>query len=425
MRIVLAAFAFISLTEVSKAAPSKALSPTTPTSVLLQPPRKGLPVLPLKMPVARSDGKVVMILPEGERETTIHGELQAILSGFIADKGSPIATVIIADAKSGDILAMVEGRSPEAWGGTTHTALHAKFPAASLFKTVVTSAAFEVADFDPERQIGLTGGCGNVEPSGLWMNDHIVGQNHMTMRRAYGHSCNSFFAKMAVNTLGLGVITDFARKFGYGQQPLADFHVEAGTLMPPSAATSSTYTVGRFAAGFGAVSTSAVHVASTMLSLANDGKRIPLRLFKDSPAADPEINDLMVDPATTQKIRKIMEATVRGGTASFAFNRGRPRRLREITGGKTGTLMGRTPMGLTTLFSGMMPLENPEVVVSAIVMLEDHWIIKAPSLAAEALSIWADLKEREGAITTAGDLTRLQKNLRNPAPRKRKAEGRS
>jgi len=366
-----------------------------------------------------------MILPEGERETTIHGELQAILSGFIADKGSPIATVIVADAKTGDILAMVEGRSPEAWGGTPHTALHAKFPAASLFKTVVTSAAFEVADFDPERQIGLIGGCGNVEPSGLWMNDHIVGQNHMTMRRAYGHSCNSFFAKMAVNTLGLGVITDFARKFGYGQQPLADFHVEAGTLMPPSAATSSTYTVGRFAAGFGAVSTSAVHVASTMLSLANNGKRIPLRLFKDSPAADPEINDLMVDPATTQKIRKIMEATVRGGTASFAFNRGRPRRLREITGGKTGTLMGRTPMGLTTLFSGMMPLENPEVVVSAIVMLEDHWIIKAPSLAAEALSAWTDLKEREGAITTAGDLTRLRKNWRNPAPRKRKAEGRS
>jgi hypothetical protein len=58
-------------------------------------------------------------------------------------------------------------------------------------------------------------------------------------------------------------------------------------------------------------------------------------------------------------------------------------------------------------------------------MLEDHWIIKAPSLAAEALSIWADLKEREGAITTAGDLTRLRKNLRDPAPRKRKAEGRS
>lgn len=105
MRIVLAAFAFVSLMEVSKAAPSAALSPNIPTTLSPLPTGRGLPVLPLKMPVARSDGKVVMILPEGERETTIHGELQAILSGFIADKGSPIATVIVADAKTGDILA--------------------------------------------------------------------------------------------------------------------------------------------------------------------------------------------------------------------------------------------------------------------------------------------------------------------------------
>ena len=422
MRNALAAFAFISLAIAAEAAPTAAFSQTTTP---YPPATNGLPLLPIKIPVARGDGKVVLALPGGDRETTINGELQAILSAFIADRGSPIATVIVADAKNGNILAMVEGRSPESWGGTTHTALHSKFPAASLFKTVVTSAAFEVADFDPERQIGLMGGCGNVEPSGLWMNDHIVGQNHMTMRRAYGHSCNSFFAKMAVNTLGLGVITDFARRFGYGQQPLADFHVDPGSLMPPSAATSSTYTVGRFAAGFGMVSTSAVHVATTMLALANEGKRIPLRLFKDSPTADLETKNLMLDPETTHKIRKIMEATVRGGTASFAFNRGKPRRLRDITGGKTGTLMGRAPFGLTTLFSGMMPLEKPEVVVAAIVVLEDRWIIKAPSLAAEALSAWVELRDRDGKITTAGELTRDKKIQRTSTPRRRKAQGRS
>ena len=365
------------------------------------------PVLPLKLPSPRQDGKVVINVPgTGERETTINGELQTILSAFIAERGSPIATVIVADAKTGDVLAMVEGRSPASWGGTTHTALHPKFPAASLFKTVVSTAAFEVADYDPERQLGLAGGCGNVEPSGLWMDDHIIGHNYMTLRRAYGHSCNSFFAKMAVNTLGIGIINDFARRFGFGQQPPADFEVEAGSLMPPAATMSSTYTIGRYAAGFGLVSTSAVQVATQMLAIANDGKRIPLRLFRDTPIKEPNPQDLMMSPDTARRLRQVMEATVRGGTASFAFARGRPRRLREITGGKTGTLMGRAPLGLTTLFSGMMPMEKPEVIVSSIVILEDHWIIKAPSLAAEALSTWVDLKERNGVMTTAGELIR-------------------
>jgi peptidoglycan glycosyltransferase len=388
--------------------------------------KESLAVLPMKLPAPRSDDKVVINLPgSGERETTINGELQTLLNAFIAERGSPIAAVIVADARTGDILAMAEGRSPASWGGTTHTALHAKFPAASLFKTVVSTAAFEVADFDAERQLGLPGGCGNVEPSGLWMNDNITGQNYMTLRRAYGFSCNSFFAKMAVNTLGIGIINDFARKFGYGVPPKADFDVEAGSLLSPSPTTSSTYTIGRYAAGFGMVSTSAVQVAAQMLAIANDGKRLPLRLFKDTPIQDVNPNDTMMSPDTARRIRKVMEATVRGGTASFAFNRGRPRRLRDITGGKTGTLMGRSPFGLTTLFSGIMPLQQPEVVVASIVILEDHWIIKAPSLAAEALSTWVDLKDRNGAVTTAGELIR-SRPLRYKAPRSaRKGQGRS
>lgn len=422
MRKIPAAFASLVLATVSQGAPRVAAVPASITAT----GNSALPALPMKIPAPRSDGKIVITMPGGiERETTINGELQSALAAFIVDRGSPIAALIMADAKTGDVLAMVEGRSPEAWGGNTHTALHAKFPAASLFKTVVTSAAFEVTDFDPERHFGLIGGCGNVEPSGQWMNDQIVGQNYMNMRRAYGLSCNSFFAKLAVNQLGLGIINDFARRYGYGQAPAADFHVEPGTIHTPSATMSSTYTVGRYAAGFGMVTTSAVHVANTMLAVANDGKKVPLRLFKDSPPANLDPADLVIEPGTARNLRKIMEATVRGGTASFAFNRGRPRRLREITGGKTGTLMGRQPLGLTTLFSGMMPLEQPEVVVAAIVVLEDHWIIKAPSLAAEALTTWVDIKERDGIMTTAGQVYRENKRTPYRSQVRRKGQGRS
>lgn len=171
-----------------------------------------LPVLPMKLPPPTADGRIILNLNSpDQRELTIVPELQAGLTAFIAERGAPIAAVIVADAKSGSILAMAEGRSPESWGGTTHSALHAQFPAASLFKTVVTAAAFEIADFNDEKPLGLAGGCGNVEPTGRWLYDTIQGQSYMTMKRAFGLSCNSFYAKLAVNVLGLGLVRDFAQ----------------------------------------------------------------------------------------------------------------------------------------------------------------------------------------------------------------------
>lgn len=378
-----------------------------------------LPVLPMKLPPPTADGRIILNLnTPNQRELTIVPELQAGLTAFIAERGAPIAAIIVADAKSGSILAMAEGRSPESWGGTTHSALHAQFPAASLFKTVVTAAAFEIADFNDEKPVGLAGGCGNVEPTGRWLYDTIQGQSYMTMKRAFGLSCNSFYAKLAVNVLGLGLVRDFAQKFGYGAQPPADFHIDPGTIMSPSVATSSTYTVGRFAAGFGVVTTSVAHAASTMLAIANDGIKVPLKAFKDTPAPEQPLTEKMIEPETALQLRNIMKATIRGGTASFAFSRGKTRNLRSLVGGKTGTLMGRSPLGLTTLFTGMMPIDNPEIVVASIVILEDRWVIKAPSLAAEAFQLWSEIRTRDGKFTTA------RKDLPRKAIRKNHERGR-
>jgi hypothetical protein len=72
-----------------------------------------------------------------------------------------------------------------------------------------------------------------------------------------------------------------------------------------------------------------------------------------------------------------------------------------------------------------MPLEQPKVIVASIVILEDHWIIKAPSLAAEALSTWVDLKDRNGIMTTAGELIRNRPVRTRTIRSARKRQGRS
>src|SRR5690606_15145304 len=122
--------------------------------------------------------------------------------------------------------ALAQGRVPAQWGGKVHSGIHMGFPAASLFKTVVTTAAFELADIKPEEAIGLYGGCANVRASGVWMREQLSGrQFQMDLGRAYGKSCNGFFAKLAINRLGLSLITNFAKRFGWGSGVPADFEL--------------------------------------------------------------------------------------------------------------------------------------------------------------------------------------------------------
>lgn len=354
-----------------------------------------LPSVPLYIPEADAAGTISMPDQNGSmRPTTLVPELQNRLQSFLIDARSPVAAIVVAEAKTGTILAMAQGRDPDAWGGRSHTALHPGFPAASLFKTVVTTAALEVAEMDQGRPRGLFGGCAQVGESGAWLRESAVSEARgITLRRAFGSSCNGFFAKIAVNDLGLGPIINFARRYGWEHGIAADFHVDKSPFHPPQPQNSSTHTVGRFAAGFGHVGMSAAHAAWMMITIANKGLSIPLRLFKDTPVPPlPSSDKRLFSEATAERLMAILDSSVKGGTATFAFRRGKYRSIRELVGGKTGTLTGSSPRGLTTWFAGIAPLDDPEVVVASVVLLDARWHIKGPNLAAEGLWSYFDLK---------------------------------
>lgn len=341
----------------------------------------------MEIPAARPDGIIYLRGPDGrDRPTTLNPVLQAELTRFLADGRAPVAAIVMTDVRTGSVLAMAQGQDPKAWGGKTHTALHKSFPAASVFKTVVTAAALEIADFDPTASLNLSGGCSRVRESGEWLTDRDTGKaSEMSLRRAFGKSCNGYYAKIALSHLGLGPIQTFARRFGWESGIGADFQVDKSPMLLPSATTSSAHTVGSFAAGFGLVGLSAAHGAWMMQAIANDGVAKPLRLFRDTPIPAEGAGDRIVASDTARKLLQLMDSSVRGGTASFAFRRGKYKKLQNLVGGKTGTLTGMNPKGITTWFTGLAPLDRPEVAVSAVVVLEDHWRVKGPLLAAEGL----------------------------------------
>lgn len=365
----------------------------------------GLPSLPKEIPEPAADGKYYLPGPDGRpRLLTLDPELQRHLTEFMADRKVSAAAVVVLDIATGRILAMAQGLDPDKWGGKTHSALHTGFPAASVFKTIVTAATFELNDADAAAPIPLFGGCATVGTMGYWLSDEMRGRtNAITMRSAFGRSCNGFFAKIGVNDLGIGPVSQYASKFGFGTGIPADFQLEQSPIKIPTPETSSALTVGRWAAGFGYVGMSAVHAAWIMQTIGNEGLSMPVSIFADTPVVPKEnLNEgsRIITQLTAERLQDIMDASVMGGTASFAFRRGKYAKIRTLVSGKTGTLNGQSPKGLTTWFAGLMPPRKPEIAVAAVAVLEDRWVVKGPQIAAEAFWAFHEAKNNNGKINS-------------------------
>lgn len=341
--------------------------------------------LPAQLPAADRDGVIRLDVQGTRQPLTVQPVLQQHLSRFIARRGNPIAAVVVVDVATGAILALAQGRQPQRWGQQRHTALFTEFPAASLFKIVTSAAWLEMARSKAEQPLGFAGGCGEVRADGTWIRENT--RRKFSLQRAYALSCNGYYASVAVNHLGLGIITQYARRLRFGASPPADFYIPPSPLTAPTAANVSAHTVGEYAAGFGRVGISALHAAWLHLVIASGGKLRRLKILQHNAQERARVANQLLSETTSDALLRIMGGTVNGGSATYAFRSRKYRRLRQLVGGKTGTLYSKALGGINTWFAGLMPIANPRVVVAAIVVIPHAWIIKGPNLAAEAF--WA------------------------------------
>ena len=353
------------------------------------------PALPLFVPKQDPLGVIRFKAGGKERPSTIIPYIQSSLNSYLRRHGNPVSAIVMVDVESGHIIAMAQGRDPGKWGGQTHTALYEGFPAASIFKVVPTIAAMDVAQLEPNTVIGLTGGCAKVHPRGWWLRDVKPTRLHkMSLSRAFANSCNSFFAKLTLQYLGVGGLNNYAKKLGWNEGIGADFQLNSSPMNPPKPARSAIHTVGRYAAGFGMVGLSPIHAAWINLVIARDGVPLALKIFSDHDQKDPIETAKNAKPIFHQEnamsLRRMMQKTVRSGTASSAFRSWKYRKIKRTAGGKTGTLNSQAPKGLATWFAGLMPVTDPKVVVSAVVVNGDRWVIKGSHLAAEGFRLWEE-----------------------------------
>jgi len=290
-------------------------------------------------------------------------ELKAAVAEHDADGGS----VVMLDARSGEVLAMANqpsynpndraGLDPQ---GLRNRAIVDTYEPGSVVKPLAMASMIEHGAVSPDTVVDTSPG---------WM---VIDRFTIKDIRNYGEldlagilrkSSNVGMSKLALR-LEEPVIPATYRALGLGQSPGTGFPGEAtGSIPAPVRWSSSQWAA--LAYGYG-LSTSALQLASAFTAIANEGRRLPPSLLK---LAEPPAGEPVIDPEVARRVLGMMDRVVAPGTGA---------RRALVPGyrvaGKTGTVRKNTAGGYQEkayrgLFVGIAPVSDPRIVT---VVMIDH-----------------------------------------------------
>lgn len=321
----------------------------------------------------------------------------AQLKAAIAKRNAEAGSVVVLDARNGEILALANYPSFDPNDRTRlsgrqlrNRAVVDTFEPGSTIKPLVVALSIDKGMVGPQSLIDTTPGWYRIGPAVIHdTSNHGV----MTVAEAVQKSSNIALAKLALN-LPAETIWNKYQEYGLGRRPELTFPgAAAGKVRPhrrwrPIEQATMAY-------GYG-LSASLLQLAQMYTAYAGDGTLHPVRLLladtvdrqpggqmneqQDgdalAPAADTGDSPLtagfshaVTTPATAHAIREMLEmATGPGGTGRAAAVDG------YRVGGKTGT--ARKQIGASyaknryrALFVGMAPMSDPRLIVA--VMIDD------------------------------------------------------
>ncbi|WP_433467152.1 penicillin-binding transpeptidase domain-containing protein [Spirillospora sp. CA-128828] len=286
----------------------------------------GTPALAVQ--IVDADGNAVKTLQrfggtEGKPlKTTIDPKVQAAAGNALAAAKEP-ASMVALRPSTGEILAVAN--KP----GGYNRALMGRYPPGSTFK-VVTAAALVAGGMSPSTKVGCPATT-NVGGRSFHNYKH-EDFGTIPLREAFAHSCNTTFARLAVDKLGEKRLAQVAAQFGFNAPVIAGLPAVRAAF--PENKDDTAFASASF--GQGEVLTSPLNMAGVAAAAADGTWRSP-RLVDAALAAQaadaggrkPEAPKKL-EPAVRNALHSLMPAVVSEGTASgVAFPSG--------TAGKTGT----------------------------------------------------------------------------------------
>ncbi len=287
------------------------------------------------------------------------------LKNAIAQQRAKSGSMVMMDAKTGEILAMVNqpsynpnNRSRVNAQQLRNRAFTDVFEPGSTMKPFTIMAALETGRFSPSYTIDTSPG--HIFIAGKMIPDP-VNYGVMDLGKILAKSSQVGISKLALK-LEPDTVRNIYFRAGLGQSSGAGFPGESvGSL--PNRAKWHPVEQATFAYGYG-LSVNAVQLAQAYTVIASGGKFLPASIIKQEEVAPPSqvINEKITDQVTKMLTKVVMP----GGTATRA-------QIDAYTvAGKTGTAhkvgrLGYADDKYMALFAGFAPADNPEVVAVVVI----------------------------------------------------------
>lgn len=298
------------------------------------------------------------------------------LAKAVAKAKAVSGTIVVMEPASGRILALasVPDYNPNQPGNSRiasrrNRAVTDVYEPGSTFKPILLAAALEEGVVKPGQTVYCENGRYTV--SGKTIRDHNKKYQYLTLREALKVSSNIGFAKIG-KKLERERFYSYIRDFGFGEQSGVDLPGEViGMVRQPS--TWFEIDLANISFGQG-ISVTPLQITTAISAIANGGLLMEPYLVERITDANgqllekrlPQVRRRVISEKTAAIVREMMVAvTEEGGTAPQAAIAG------FSVAGKTGTAQkvdpvtgGYSPDKMVSSFVGMVPAENPALVIS-------------------------------------------------------------
>jgi peptidoglycan glycosyltransferase len=294
--------------------------------------------------------------------------------------GNRRGAIVVLDAKTGGVLAMVSAPSydpndidtqgeallQDADKPLLNRATHGLYPPGSTYKTVTASAALDSGIVKPSDSYQCSGEGILIHGFRVACTNAPSGETEWDFQRAYAYSINATFAQVAVQ-IGPSRFTDYSHRFGIGEDLTFDTDV-AKSLVEQPGSTLDDVLLASSGFGQGQLAVTPLQMVLVAATIANGGVEPSPYLVSQIRDPDggvietrhPDARGLVIRPDSARTMNQFMLAAV----GEFGQSAG-------LSGmdvaGKTGTAETGTAAAPHSWFIGYAPAAQPRIALAVIV----------------------------------------------------------
>lgn len=329
--------------------------------------------------------------------TSLESTLQHRLTVLLRRYTPLVGAGVVLDPATGAILAMASYRHKSLNAdmlaeGKGNYCTYAGFPAASLIKIVTAGAVLEKKDFTSRKKLPVSGRFHTLYKHQLGLKRQRFKSRSVSLEKAFSLSVNPFFGKLGIQVLKEAEFMETARSFLFDVPIEFDLPVGTSKVLVPE----SDFARAEQACGFNTGTTiSPLHAALIASLPINEGRmmrpflverlenKVGVELFYRRLKA---ISQPFAGKSV-QNLQRLMQATVRYGTAkkSFAHLRKVRGSRNWVLGGKTGSLDMPGRQGRCEWFAGYGESGERKVAVAIVLVHGEKRTISSSYVAAEII----------------------------------------